>query len=68
MIPKVTPFEVYQKYLSLKQHFNKVDYDYFKFNLALWVHGPRQELSTSCDDEGLAAHGQDNTFGTSRAG
>ena len=32
MIPKVTPFEVYQKYLSLKQHFNKVDYDYFKFN------------------------------------
>ena len=31
MIPKVTPFEVYQKYLSLKQHFNKVDYDYFKF-------------------------------------
>ena len=25
-------FEVYQKYLSLKQHFNKVDYDYFKFN------------------------------------
>ena len=31
MIPKVTPFEVYQKYLSLKQHFNRVDYDYFKF-------------------------------------
>ena len=31
MIPKVTPFEVYQKYLSSKQHFNKVDYDYFKF-------------------------------------
>ena len=31
MIPKVTPFEVYQKYLSLKQHFNKVDYDYFEF-------------------------------------
>jgi len=31
MIPKVTPFEVYQKYLSLKQHFNKIDYDYFKF-------------------------------------
>ena len=27
----MTPFEVYQKYLSLKQHFNKVDYDYFKF-------------------------------------
>jgi|TARA_Y100000034_G_scaffold27934_1_gene33574 hypothetical protein len=31
MIPKVTPFEVYQKYLSLKQHFNKTDYDFFKF-------------------------------------
>ena len=31
MIPKVTPFEVYQKYLSLKQHFNRVDYDYIKF-------------------------------------
>ena len=32
MIPKVEPFEVYQKYLSLKQHFGKKDYDYFKFN------------------------------------
>tara|TARA_R100001443_G_scaffold111741_1_gene124779 strand:- start:468 stop:1082 length:615 start_codon:yes stop_codon:yes gene_type:complete len=32
MIPKVRPFEVYQKYLSLKQHFNKTNYDYFKFN------------------------------------
>ena len=31
MIPKVTPFEVYQKYLSLKQHFNKTEYDFFKF-------------------------------------
>ena len=27
----MTPYEVYQKYLSLKQHFNKKDYDYFKF-------------------------------------
>ena len=32
MIYNVTPFEVYQKYLSLKQHFNKKEYDYFKFN------------------------------------
>ena len=32
MIPKVEPFEVYQKYLSLKQHFSKKDYNYFKFN------------------------------------
>jgi len=32
MIYSVTPFEVYQKYLSLKQHFNKKGYDYFKFN------------------------------------
>ena len=32
MIYSVTPFEVYQKYLSLKQHFNKKEYDYFKFN------------------------------------
>ena len=32
MIYQVTPFEVYQKYLSLKQHFNKNNYDYFKFN------------------------------------
>jgi len=32
MIYQVTPYEVYQKYLSLKQHFNKKDYDYFKFH------------------------------------
>ena len=32
MIYQVTPFEVYQKYLSLKQHFNRKEYDYFKFN------------------------------------
>ncbi len=32
MIYQVTPFEVYQRYLSLKQHFNKKDYDFFKFN------------------------------------
>ena len=31
MIYQVTPYEVYQKYLSLKQHFNKKRYDYFKF-------------------------------------
>ena len=31
MIFQVTPFEVYQKYLSLKQHFNRKEYDYFKF-------------------------------------
>ncbi len=31
MIDQVTPFEVYQKYLSLKQHFNREEYDYFKF-------------------------------------
>ena len=31
MIYQVTPFEVYQKYLSLKQHFNRKEYDYFKF-------------------------------------
>ncbi len=31
MIYQVTPYEVYQKYLSLKQHFNKKEYDYFKF-------------------------------------
>ena len=31
MIYQVTPYEVSQKYLSLKQHFNKKDYDYFKF-------------------------------------
>ena len=31
MIYQVTPFEVYQKYLSLKQHFNRNEYDYFKF-------------------------------------
>ena len=33
MIYQVTPFEVYQKYLSLKQHFNKKEYDYFKFKV-----------------------------------
>ena len=32
MIYQVTPFEVYQKYLSLKQHFNRKEYDYFKFH------------------------------------
>ena len=32
MIYQLTPFEVYQRYLSLKQHFNKKDYDFFKFN------------------------------------
>ena len=32
MIYQVTPFEVYQRYLSLKQHFNRKEYDYFKFN------------------------------------
>ena len=31
MIYQVTPYEVYQRYLSLKQHFNKKNYDYFKF-------------------------------------
>ena len=31
MIYQVTPFEVYQKYLSLKPHFNREEYDYFKF-------------------------------------
>ena len=31
MIYQVTPFEVYQKYLTLKQHFNREEYDYFKF-------------------------------------
>ena len=31
MIYQVTPYEVYQKYLSLKQHFNNKNYDYFKF-------------------------------------
>ena len=33
MIYQVTPFEVYQKYLSLKQHFNREEYDYFKFKV-----------------------------------
>ena len=28
----VTPFEVYQNYLSLKSHFNNPKYDYFKYN------------------------------------
>lgn len=32
MIAKVTPFEVYQKYISLKNHFTKKNYDYFRFN------------------------------------
>ena len=28
----VTPFEVYQNYLSLKSHFTNPKYDYFKYN------------------------------------
>jgi len=28
----VTPFEVYQNYLSLKSHFTNKNYDYFKYN------------------------------------
>ena len=28
----MTGFEVYQMYLSLKLHFTKDDYDFFKFN------------------------------------
>lgn len=28
---KVTPFEVYNQYLSFKQHFTKESYDYFKY-------------------------------------
>lgn len=32
MIAKVSPFEVYQKYISLKNHFTKKNYDYFLFN------------------------------------
>ena len=29
---KVSPFEVYQSYLSLKSHFSNPKYDYFKYN------------------------------------
>ena len=29
---KVTPFEVYQTYLSFKNHFTKEKYDYFKYS------------------------------------
>ena len=29
---KVTPFEVYQNYLGLKNHFTNPKYDYFKYN------------------------------------
>lgn len=29
---KVTPFETYQKYLSLKNHFTNKKYDYFKYS------------------------------------
>jgi hypothetical protein len=29
---KVTPFECYQDYLALKQHFTRPDYDYVKYN------------------------------------
>jgi len=34
MIPrkKVTPFECYQEYLALKQHFSRRGYDYLKYN------------------------------------
>lgn len=32
MIGKVEPFEVYQRYISLKNHFNRDSYDFFKFN------------------------------------
>ena len=28
----MTGFEVYKMYLSLKQHFTKPDYDYYKYN------------------------------------
>jgi hypothetical protein len=27
----MTPFEVYKKYLALKNHFTKDSYDYFKY-------------------------------------
>jgi hypothetical protein len=28
----MTPFEVYKDYLALRNHFNSIDYDYFKYN------------------------------------
>ena len=28
----MTPFEVYCEYVSLKNHFTKLDYDYIKYN------------------------------------
>ena len=28
----VSPFECYQDYLALKQHFSRPDYDYVKYN------------------------------------
>lgn len=31
MIPKVSPFETYKQYLSLKQHFTKEKYDYHRY-------------------------------------
>ena len=31
-IQTVEPFDVYKKYLALKQHFTKDSYDYFKYN------------------------------------
>lgn len=30
--PIMTPFEVYQKYVALKNHFSNRSYDYFKYN------------------------------------
>lgn len=30
--PIMTPFEVYKKYIALKNHFSKKSYDYFKYN------------------------------------
>ena len=30
--PIMTPFEVYKKYIALKNHFTKKTYDYFKYN------------------------------------
>ena len=29
---EVSPFEAYQTYLALKQHFTRPSYDYFKYN------------------------------------
>lgn len=29
---KLTPFEAYKEYLALKNHFSKLDYDYFRYN------------------------------------